>query len=56
MLQDGFREQLYHIFTQLDAQNASVQIALFSATMTAQVAVVELAQRFTRDPVEIFIP
>ena len=56
MLQDGFRDQLYHIFTQLDAQNASVQIALFSATMSAQAAVLELAKRFTRDPVEIFIP
>ena len=48
MLSIGFKDQIYNIFQQLPS---SVQIALFSATMPP--AILQLTERFMRDPVKI---
>ena len=57
MFSDGFREQLYYIFTELDAQTEGrVQVAHFSATMSANEEVLGLARKFTSNPVEILNP
>jgi len=53
MLSEGFREQLLEILAMLEAQKARVQVALFSATMNTQRDVVELAEKFTQNPVRI---
>jgi len=52
MLDEGFKEQLFHIFQELPP---GVQIALFSATMTADT--LELSDKFIRaDHARILIP
>ena len=48
MLSVGFKDQIYNIFQQLPS---NVQIALFSATMPP--AIMQLTERFMRDPVKI---
>jgi translation initiation factor 4A len=48
MLSIGFKDQIYNIFQQLPS---NVQIALFSATMPP--AILQLTERFMRDPVKI---
>jgi translation initiation factor 4A len=50
MLSLGFREQIYEIFQYLPE---SAQICLFSATMPLEV--LEVTQRFLRDPVHILV-
>uniref|UniRef100_A0A7S0J815 RNA helicase n=1 Tax=Calcidiscus leptoporus TaxID=127549 RepID=A0A7S0J815_9EUKA len=46
----GFREQVYDVFQML---RSSVHVALFSATMPAEV--LELSERFMREPVRILV-
>jgi len=50
MLSQGFSEQIYEIFKFLPKD---VQVCLFSATMPAEV--LELTQKFMRDPVRILV-
>lgn len=50
MLSDCFKQQIYHI---LQFTPSSLQVALFSATMPEEVK--ELANKFMRDPVRIFV-
>ncbi len=51
MLSRGFIEQVQKIFIELDE---SVQVALFSATMTNEVKI--LSDKMMKNPVKIFIP
>ena len=48
MLSHGFKDQVYEIFQQL---NMEIQVALFSATMPPEI--IELAEKFMRDPIQI---
>ena len=48
MLSHGFKDQVYEIFQQL---NMEIQVALFSATMPPEI--LELAEKFMRDPIQI---
>jgi len=50
MLSRGFKEQIYEVFRYLPA---SVQVGLFSATMPSDV--LELTQKFMRDPIRILV-
>lgn len=50
MLSRGFKDQIYEVFRYLPA---SVQVGLFSATMPNDV--LELTQRFMRDPIRILV-
>eukprot|EP00472_Partenskyella_glossopodia_P003875 CAMPEP_0197526418 /NCGR_PEP_ID=MMETSP1318-20131121/17785_1 /TAXON_ID=552666 /ORGANISM="Partenskyella glossopodia, Strain RCC365" /LENGTH=465 /DNA_ID=CAMNT_0043080575 /DNA_START=51 /DNA_END=1448 /DNA_ORIENTATION=+ len=50
MLSHGFRDQVYDLFQELPND---VQVGLFSATMPTEV--LELSERFLRDPVKILI-
>ena len=46
MLSQGFKDQIYEIFQKL---NTSIQVVLLSATMPT--GVLEVAKKFTRDPI-----
>lgn len=50
MLSRGFRDQIYEVFRFMPGK---VQVALFSATMPMEV--LEVSQRFMRDPVRILV-
>jgi len=50
MLSRGFKDQIYDVFQHLPA---SVQVCLFSATMPTEI--LEISQRFMRDPVTILV-
>jgi translation initiation factor 4A len=50
MLSRGFKDQIYEVFRYLPA---TVQVGLFSATMPGDV--LELTQRFMRDPIRILV-
>jgi len=50
MLSSGFKEQVYNIFQYL---NKNVQIALFSATLPANIF--QITNKFMRDPVKICV-
>lgn len=50
MLSRGFKEQIYVIFQDLPTK---VQVCLFSATMPDEI--LEISQRFMRDPVQILV-
>jgi len=50
MLSRGFKDQIYEVFRYLPA---SVQVGLFSATMPNDV--LDLTQRFMRDPIRILV-
>jgi len=50
MLSRGFRDQIYDIFQLLPSE---VQVCLFSATMPEEI--LEISQRFMRDPVRILV-
>jgi translation initiation factor 4A len=50
MLSRGFRDQIYDVFQQLPSD---VQVCLFSATMPPDV--LEVSQRFMRDPIQILV-
>jgi translation initiation factor 4A len=50
MLSRGFKDQIYDIFRLLPS---TVQVGLFSATMPADV--LEITQRFMRDPIRILV-
>jgi|Transcript_8049 translation initiation factor 4A len=50
MLSRGFKDQIYDIFQHLPPK---VQVCLFSATMPADI--LEISQRFMRDPVRILV-
>merc|ERR1711991_206008 len=50
MLSRGFKDQIYEVFRYLDSK---VQVGLFSATMPNEV--LELTQKFMRDPIRILV-
>jgi len=50
MLSRGFKEQIYDVFKSLPND---VQVALFSATMSAEV--LEVTKKFMREPIQILI-
>jgi translation initiation factor 4A len=50
MLSRGFKDQIYDIFQRLPSR---VQVCLFSATMPAEI--LDISQRFMRDPVRILV-
>jgi len=50
MLSRGFKDQIYDIFQKLPSK---VQVCLFSATMPAEI--LDISQRFMRDPVRILV-
>jgi len=50
MLSRGFKDQIYDVFQHLPAK---VQVCLFSATMPEEI--LEISQRFMRDPVRILV-
>jgi len=50
MLSRGFKEQIYEIFRTLPSV---VQVCLFSATMPPEI--LDISQRFMRDPVQILV-
>lgn len=50
MLSRGFKDQIYEVFRYLDSK---VQVGLFSATMPNDV--LELTQKFMRDPIRILV-
>lgn len=50
MLSRGFKDQIYDIFQHLPTK---VQVCLFSATMPDEI--LEISQRFMRDPVQILV-
>eukprot|EP00744_Colponema_vietnamica_P000423 GILI01000759.1.p2 GENE.GILI01000759.1~~GILI01000759.1.p2 ORF type:complete len:402 (+),score=130.96 GILI01000759.1:49-1254(+) len=50
MLSRGFKDQIYDVFTLLPS---SIQVALFSATMPAEI--LDLTGRFMRNPVRILV-
>ena len=50
MLSRGFKDQIYDVFQHLPAK---VQVCLFSATMPEEI--LEISQRFMRDPIRILV-
>jgi translation initiation factor 4A len=50
MLSRGFKDQIYDVFQSMPS---TVQVCLFSATMPTEI--LEISQRFMRDPVQILV-